>query len=241
MKPSSDDSPNTSKLISKPSRTFTIRELEPLAEKLLRDTFPFGKGIPIDIDFIAESHLGLEIFPIPGLEANYIPGLEANYNAFGALRKLGNDLYDIVVDKDILDYNINLYRFTLGEEIAHYVLHKEHFRCVVTAEQACALQRELAADMHHMERNAKWLSSALLMPSEDVKREANMVYGEIVKNVGFSNYDAIIGKLTDMLANPFRVSRSAMQYRLGNYPCKVTEAVQKSVRAHHADLWKIET
>ncbi len=138
----------------------------------------------------------------------------------------------------MMDDRVNRYRFTLGEEVAHYVLHREHFTETETVKQACAVQQELEADLHHMERNAKRFSAALLMPVDAVRGRANTIYATIVGHVGFGNAAAVRNKLTALLAQQFRVSAQAMRIRLQNYACGVTEALDRALAGHHADLWE---
>jgi len=230
MKQNSDGSPNTSRNTSNTRRMFRISSLERSAEALLEAAFPDGLSIPIDVDYVAEAYLNLEIIPIPGLEANY--------SVWGSFWKTAEGQYRLIIDQDVMDDKPNLYRFTLGEEIAHYVLHRSHFAEVEDVKQACQVQKELQADLHHMERNAKWFSSAILMPSQVVRDEANRTYGTLVSHVGYGDTDAIVKKLAGLLARQFRVSPQAMRIRMDNHPCKVTEAVERAVTGHHADLWE---
>jgi len=230
MKPSSDDSPNTSRNISNSQRTFSISSLERRAETLLEAAFPSGLGVPIDIDYVAEAYLKLEILPIPSLEANY--------SVWGSFWKTAEGRYKLIIDQDVMDDKPNLYRFTLGEEIAHYVLHRNHFVQVQNVKEACQAQKELQADLHHMERNARRFSAAILMPSQVVREEANRTYGKLVSHVGYGDADAILKKLTALLARQFRVSPQAMSIRLDNHPCNVAEAVRTAMAGHHADLWE---
>ncbi|MCX5647675.1 MAG: ImmA/IrrE family metallo-endopeptidase [Planctomycetota bacterium] len=204
--------------------------MERKADALLCETFPTGVSVPVDIDFIAENRLQLEIFPVPGLEANY--------SVWGSFWKTAEGRYKLIIDQDVMDDRPNLYRFTLGEEIAHYVLHRNHFVRVQNVKEACQVQKELQADLHHMERNAKWFSAAILMPSQVLREEANRTYGKLVSHVGYGDTDAILKKLTALLARQFRVSAQAMSIRLDNHPCNVAEAVRTAMAGHHADLWE---
>ena len=229
MKPSSDDSPNTSRNTSEKRSTFSISCLELKADTLLCETFPTGVSVPVDIDFIAENRLQLEIFPVPGLEANF--------SVFGAFWKIHDEKYKLIIDQDVMDYQPALYRFTVGEEIAHYVLHRDHFAEVKGVKEACQVQAKLRVDLHHMERNAKWFSSALLMPNKAVREAANRTYATLIAHVGFANPDAVLKQVVSLLAKQFEVSPQAMRHRLENHPCKVTHAVARAIAAHHKDLW----
>jgi hypothetical protein len=231
MNSNSEGSPNTSRNTSSSQRTHTISALEKKADALLEEAFPSGLTIPVDIDLLAEAHLHLEIVPIPGLKDTH--------EVLGLLWKRANGEHKLVVDEDVLDYQPALYRFTLGEEIAHYVLHRQHFKEVETLEQASQAQRDLQADLHHMERNAKWFAAALLMPCRQVRQEAARIYELMVSHVGYADIPAVLKKLSGVLAQRFRVSAQAMNYRLDNHPCKVTEALRAAMARNQPRLWEV--
>lgn len=70
--------------------------------------------LPIDIEMIAESDLGLHIIPVQNLRS--IIGMEAF---------LSSDLRDICVDRTAFEGRsyLHRFRFTLAHEVGHYVLH----------------------------------------------------------------------------------------------------------------------
>jgi Zn-dependent peptidase ImmA (M78 family) len=194
--------------------------------------YPQGAIIPIDIDAVAE-RVGLEFFPVPGLKSAY--------GVAGLLCLRGGKHY-IVLDEDVMNNPraINFYRFTVGEEVAHYILHQEWFKDVASIEDALAVRTAFREHEHdrHMERNAKWFSSGLLMPPEDVRQMAGRAYSKIVAQVVTATPDAIVGQIAIMLAKEFLVSTEAMRYRLQNYPCFVNSAVVEAVRLNAPHLWQ---
>jgi len=229
MQSNSDNSSNTSKPTSRTKITHTILELEARALTVLGKAFPNGIAIPVDIEWIAESHLGLEIVPIQGLTDSC--------EVFGAFRKRPDGQFDLVVDEGIMDRQENLYRFTVGEEIAHYILHRQHFASAETVEEVCGVYASLLEHHAGLDRNARWFASALLMPTGNIKSSAATNYQQMVHIAGFGDLGAIISALTGVMAKEFLVSREAMKYRLQNFPCKVYGAVQTAMAEKRPNLW----
>jgi hypothetical protein len=224
----SGNSPNTSKPTYKTSLTLTISDLEQRAANLLNAAFPQGAVIPVDIEFLAENHLGLRIFPCPGLETAF--------GVFGVFVKRRDAQFDLVIDEDIMDRQPLLYRFTIGEEIGHYILHRDHFSAVQTVEDACKVYATLEAHHVGLDRNARWFSSALLMPSEQIKNAAAGFYRTMVQAAGFNDHEAVLHTLTATLAKTFCVSSAAMGHRLKNFPCHVYDAARAALKNRSADL-----
>jgi len=74
-------------------------------------------SVPIPIESIVESSLGMDIIPVPNLkQSSKEAGLDID--AF-----ISSDLRSITVDQFILEQRENRYRFTLAHEVAHMLLH----------------------------------------------------------------------------------------------------------------------
>jgi hypothetical protein len=229
---SSNNSRGSSKRSSGEKRTFSLAELETRSEALLKSAFPYGVVIPVDVDLIAEKALSLDICPVPGLETAF--------GVLGVLWKAGPDCHRIVIDEDLIDWQEATCRFTVAEEIAHYVLHKNQFEQAVSIEQAIRLQRDVEADLHHMERNAKWFASAILMPAAPLKRDAQNVYAQVANAVNFRDFETVKKYLRNELAKAYRVSPQAMGIRLENWPLRVYEVAEKAFAVRSSELWKAE-
>jgi len=134
MKPSSDDSPNTSRSTSDPVPEYKVWQLQKHADGLLASAFPSGHAIPTEIENVAY-YLGLDIAPIPGLR-------QAR-DVLGALYRDAQGRYWIAVDEHMMDYHANRYRFTVAEEIAHFVLHRDQIEKARDIAGAITLQRRL--------------------------------------------------------------------------------------------------
>lgn len=200
-----------------------------MALDALNGAFPRGTTIPVDVDLLAEAHLGLQILAVPGLQKSF--------GVYGVFRKWPEGHFDLVIDEDIMDRRPNLYRFTIGEETGHYVLHRHHFATARTIEDACRVYVDLREHHEVIDRNARWFSSAVLMPRSNIEAAAARYYPAMVQAAGFSNPEAIVSTLTSKLAREFSVSCEAMRYRLQGFPCKVHDAVRKAVAMGRSNLW----
>ncbi len=181
------------------------------------------KGGFVDVDFIAEAHLDLEIIDIPNLEALF--------DTQGILWKTGDGKYKIVIDKHIMDRNPNRYRTTVAEEIAHFVLHKDFFENIKDVKDAVNLYREIE-NHWHADRNAKRFAAALLMPPESLRQDAPKYYKQIVERVGFGDPHAVKRKLTSLLAKQYQVSFHAMEIRLGEWPVELRAKIDNALLEH---------
>ena len=228
MKPSSDDSPNTSKNISDPIREYKVWELQKQTDDLLAAIFPSGYIIPIEIENVAY-HLGLDINPIPGLHKAC--------QVLGALWRDGTSAYWIVIDEHMMDHQEARYRFTVAEEIAHFVLHKSQITKASDIRAAIALQERLAANYSYFEANARRFAAELLMPRKPLQEDTAEAYSRVVGVVGFRNLAAVTKQVTDMLRRKYVVSFQAMEHQLNSYQLKVPEAIGKAFRARSEVLW----
>jgi hypothetical protein len=209
---------------------FTVTELERKAATFLQDAFPQGIQIPIDVELLLETR--------DGVDFDYWPKLKANHGVAGAvLRDLDRDCLKIFVDEDIADNDHvrNFYRMTVAEELAHVVLHGTVIKQVVTIEDFRQLQRDTM--WHEAERNAKRFGAALLMPSEELLRESNRIYGELVRKAGFGNVEVVKKYLCSHAAQLFEVSVQAMSYRLREWPMRINEKVEKAMIARLETLF----
>ena len=228
MKPSSDDSPNTSKNTSDPICEYKVWKLQKQTDDLLAAIFPSGYVVPIEIENVAY-HLGLDINPIPGLHKAC--------QVSGALWRDGAGAYWIVVDEHMMDHQEARYRFTVAEEIAHFVLHKAQITEASDVRAAIVLQERLTTTYSYFEANARRFAAELLMPRKPLREDAAEAYSRVVGVVGFRNLAAVTKQVTDMLRRKYVVSSLAMQYQLKAYHLRAYDAIEKAFRAHSAVLW----
>jgi hypothetical protein len=229
MKRDSDDSPRTSKNTSEKVREYTIRELEERAHSILAAAFPLGVRIPVEIEDVA-FHLGLDINPIPGLQQAC--------QVLGTIWRDSQGRYWVVVDEHLMDHLEARYRFTVAEEVSHYILHKEHIDAAKDAGGAIRLQEKLKENYRYVEANTRRLAACLLMPRAPLRGDAASAYREVVGVVGYRNLEAVKRQVTDMLRRKYVVSSQAMEYRLRHHPLRVYEALDAAFRAHSDTLWE---
>jgi len=200
---------------------YPVWEIERQAGELLQQAYP--EGIPesaIDVEWLIEAVVGLQIVPIPGLKRGWdIPGV---------LCRLGRGEFCVVVDCDVMDYKPNYYRFTLGEELGHYVLHRKHLPRVRGHDEAIEAYRKLN-EWPVLHRNARKFAAAILVPMRTLAPNAQRFYADLVKRVGFADPEAVRKYLSVRLARPYEVSSESMGYRLREYPERLAARVDKAL------------
>jgi len=228
MKPSSNDSPNTSRNTSDPVREYKVWELKRHADDLLAATSPSGHVIPVEIENVAY-HLTLDIAPIPGLRQTR--------DVLGALYRDAQGKYWIAVDEHMMDYHANQYRFTVAEEIAHFVLHRRQIEEAKDIAGAIALQRRMKGRYRFTESNARRLAAEMLMPQMNLRKDLPVAYAEVVNIAGFHNVEAVVKQVTDILRRRYEVSHDAMRYQLSTHEFHAYEAMQEACRRQSGKLW----
>lgn len=200
--------------------TYSISRLEQIAKLLLEERWP-GLTIPIDIDYIVEQE--------PDTILDYLPGLRTVYGVAGAVISHPQEArFTILVDEGVADGNLSFYRFTVAEEFAHLKLHRKLLATVTSVEEVIQLHE--SERYHEIDRNAKWLASALLIPPGPVLEDAHRLYPEMVRRVGFANPEAVKAYVIDRLSRKYLVSPSAMRYRLQRWPVDVLKKIDAAMR-----------
>ena len=197
-------------------------EIEKKASAILR-TAHNGEIPPaaIDIEWIIEAHFGLEVLPLPNLWASW--------NVHGVFCILDDGSHLVAIDEETMDSKPHLYRFTLGEELGHHVLHSKFLpRCNDTG-SAIKLYRELEG-WWVLERNARRFAAAVLMPMETLVPNAERAYARIARSVSFKNEEMMLKYMAVALADDYDVSSSAMGYRLQEYPARLADRVRDAIK-----------
>lgn len=207
---------------------YSATELERRAETLLRDRGGWPPTIPVDIESLVDQEPGLLLDILPGLqEVSGVAGL-ARYEP-------DTDTMRIIIDAEVADHpSASFYRFTVAEEFAHVLLHREIMTQVRTLEDLLALHAWRS--YHEIDRNAKRLAAALLMPTITVAQEARRVYPALVKVSGFGDPAAVQAHLEERVARLHGVSAGAMRYRLKEWPLRITQKVERAMRERLALL-----
>jgi len=136
---------------------YTLAELEEFAQIFIGKFHNPPDSLPVKIDLITERNLDVSIIDYSMLKEKY--GLEA----FLALGKK-----TIYVDQDLMDSDAyeNRYRFTIAEEVSHRILHARLFKDVKDVnEYFDTLDKIKQFQLARMDKDAKYLASAILMPT----------------------------------------------------------------------------
>ncbi len=205
---------------------YTVRELEHLAAGILRQRFPAGVAIPIDIDFIVDTE--------PNVTLDVAPGLRDECGIAGAVvahPKEGR--FTILIDERVADGNAAFYRFTVAEEYAHIVLHRGILGQVHDLDDVATLH-ESDAYYDVLDRNAKRLASIILMPTEQLRQDARTRFAAL-RAAGLGEAE-LARRLTIQLAQRYNVSVQTMGIRLTNWPLSIQTAVRQAFRSNLNEL-----
>ena len=116
----------------------------------------------------------------------------------------------------------------MAEEFAHILLHRAIMTQVRHAADLAA--RHDWSGYATIDRNAKRLAAALLMPAVTVSREARALYQQLVGTLGFEDQEAVQAHLAERLARRCLVSAQAMRHRLREWPLRITQKVDRAMR-----------
>ena len=197
---------------------YQISELERIARRLLEERFPEDVSVPVDIDYLAESE--------PGVSLDIMPGLRHKFGIAGAVVVHAEERqFTILIDQSVADGNAAFYRFTLAEEFSHLVLHRSVLEQIKTLEDAARLHAS-PAYYDHLDRNATWLASALLMPESCLREDSRKSFTRL--RAATHDEPTLVYKLTIRLAQRYNVSQVAMSHRLRNWPLNIYEAIHQA-------------
>lgn len=173
-------------------------EIETIAEKVLAN-FPHRRAsLAVDIEGILED-LGLDLLPRQGIR----------HIAEGYLAR---DPRIIVIDESILSY-LPRARFTIAEEVCHLILEYELWHGGSIPEGAQG--HELSDKQHFfVEKDAKALASALLMPREDFSVTFRQRFRELVS--AKTTTESAVREALNFVAKQFEISPKAAFYRARN-------------------------
>jgi hypothetical protein len=191
--------------IKLPVPRYTYDQLRGFAAEFLRKHNPEDQ-IPVPIEEIAESGLGLDIIPIPGLQrAIEIDGF------------VSSDLSAITVDQFVLENRLARYRFTLAHEIAHLYLHRgifEQLRFSTIAEWKNFQLQVDAGDYSWLEWQAYSFAGLALVPPEHLRREFEICAKRAEEDGLTPGSEAALWYIVEVLTGLFQVSRGVLEKRI---------------------------
>lgn len=173
-----------------------------------------SKVIPIDVEALIEFDLGLDIVPTFGLKQ------EVGVEAF-----LSKNLKEIRVDNESFNSSssANRLRFTLAEEIGHYVLHKPIYLEGVKYNSEEEFVQDILNmdedDLNWIERQAREFAGRLLVPITDLEHKINERKTQIErfheKYTGGENVtDLAIEGVSKIICTSFGVSWQVIKNRV---------------------------
>lgn len=182
-----------------------------ITERFLSKWYPEGVKLPVDVPLIAEK-AGLDIVPMPSYVFQRIglAGVLVYYKKA--------DQFSICVDKTLLDparNNESFYRFTVAEEVGHFLLHANAFRSLSSVTQFIDWYDSIGQDNYtRIEIEAKLAAADLLIPysllwelvkSWQSSRECNPA--------SFPVFEEYLSAAVESLGKRFEVSRECMRKR----------------------------
>jgi Zn-dependent peptidase ImmA (M78 family) len=185
-------------------RDYRLYELERIAADALRDAKVCVKGRRVDIE-----RLILEKFK---LKIESFADLRRRWDAYAFIDTTAKVIF---IDADLMneDRFEKKYRFTLAEELAHFLIHRELFINCHTAEDRMRIEDMLDEQtLLYMESNAKALASAILMPKACVEPLVESLAGKFVDAEGH----ILVDKLASTLAEEYDVNVQAAKRRMRN-------------------------
>ena len=185
-------------------RDYRLYELERIAADALRDAGSCIKGRRVDIE-----RLILEKFK---LKIESFADLRRRWDAYAFIDTTAKVVF---IDAELMNEARleKKYRFTLAEELAHFLIHRELFVNCHTAEDRLKIEDMLDERTEaHMESNAKALASAILMPKTCVEPLVESLAGKLVDAEGH----ILVDKLVSELAGEYDVNFQAAKRRMRN-------------------------
>lgn len=187
-------------------------ELRARAREFLERHHP-DRTLPVPIEMIVE-RLGIDIVPVPGLLDPEGRGINGYLCA---------DTRTLYVDDWLYSHVETRYHFTLAHELAHLVLHPEHYKKFRNHEDWLSFHRDLsAAAIASAEWQADFLAGLILVPEDSLRPVAKACFDELAALVLAADpdfdlcSDAFSGTLADFVARSFAVSNLTARIRLQN-------------------------
>lgn len=185
------------------AREFRLFELARIAAGALAKGPHCARGHRGDIERLVQEAFGLKIIAFHELSRRW--------KTYAFIDTTGKAVF---VDADLID-NAQMekkYRFTLGEELAHLLIHPMIFASCKTVEQRLAVEEELTdVRRDRLENNARALSSAILMPEATVRPFVETVLPEFTDEHGHVLVDDLASAISREYDVNFRPARRRLK------------------------------
>ena len=181
---------------------YPLWQLEKIAQEALKDAEYCIQKYSVDIERLVETKFGII------LDVHY--NLQKNYGVMAYILIHGNRLF---IDDRLMDDPrlTKRYRFTIAEELAHFIIHRNLYKDCKTLDERIELEQLLSwQEQWFLETNAKALASAILMPKTIIEPRVE----ELFSVVGSSSSHT--GAIINILSHDFDVNPQAIRRRLIN-------------------------
>lgn len=196
--------------INKP-RFLPSEEIWEKADDFVKTYWEYGK-VPVNIEYIVEAGLNLEIIPMNNLSE--ICGIDAY---------LKSDFSGIVVDNKKYEderYDKRL-RFSIAHEVGHYILHENFYQDIDigTAKDYYNFIMSIPEEVYRAyEYQANQFAGRLLVPREklveEVKKISNIIIKKDAINILKKDPLFVLERVTPSLCKPFGVSEDVIGRRV---------------------------
>jgi Zn-dependent peptidase ImmA (M78 family) len=189
-----------------------MSQIRDIAEKFRKEKI-FNFSIPVDIEHVIESTMGINIIPVKDLQH------DCDLEGF-----ISRDFSSIYVDEDLYldDRYYKRVRFTIAHEIGHLVLHRSNIDMVRFLSEAdwknfrAGLNDE---PLGWFETQASEFAGRLLVPLEELVDAFKQTRSELMKkHTSWADpdldEDEIILKASTIIAPRFDVSSEVIEKRL---------------------------
>lgn len=188
----------------------SLKELRSIAEGIKRE-YDKENPLEVDIERTIESHYQLTI-DIVALDPAC--GVEAFLNLTAKTIYIDVNLAD-------LDYNEHRYRFTLAEELGHFVLHSELFKGISSLQDYIRVYQSIPEDdFNRFEMDAKALAGMILMPEQSFIERLIHHRDSRLQTLGTSPgaeaLSILVSQVGRELIADFDVSEASVRHRLRN-------------------------
>ncbi len=181
-------------------RNYTLTELEQIAKTHSANISKYIDKLRVDIELFMESEFNLRIESFHRLKQRY---------SIYAFTVIGANY--IFVDDGLLDDPMQekKLRFTIGEEFAHTLLHRDVYSDCKTPEERIAKDGLFEEESRNrVETNARALSGMFLMPRYLVEPRVD----EVIKTSGAETIEEVANHIKDDFDVNFRVARFRLKH-----------------------------
>jgi len=187
-----------------------LSELQKIGDEILEKVNKDNPYYEVDIDNIVEVHYDIRI---EGAPLRWEHGVEG-YPCLGG--------HKIFIDSNLMndDRQERRYRFTLAEEFAHIILHRDVWKDVSTPEEfADAWQKVPDDSLNRLENNARELAGIILLPRYPFINRAIEIRDGLYKTFGF-NAETLSGEQKDEIRDS--IIRVLMDdFNMNSQPCEI--------------------